>query len=239
MCPGQRQSDPGIAEGSKQGTRPDCITGQAMPRQRNPETLLSPRQHEVRRGASRADARIERRGSVVLLPQCPRGVRVAVVQEPKALEILWRAGSVMCRPVRRADYRVQLVIHQRYAGKPGPGPATHPDREIGAFVDRRVETLVDDQGHFEPRMYCFERGESGTSHRTANEGVVAMATECRRLVSRTAATALSSSEMQESAARPSDWPSAEKVRVPRTGIGSLPWSVAGTSKPTKSGAVRT
>ena len=40
-----------------------------------------------------------------------------------------------------------------------------------------------------------------------------MATECRRLVSRNAATALSSSERQESAARPNEWPSAEKVRA--------------------------
>ena len=132
-----------------------------MPRQRNPEALLSPRQHEVRRGESRADTRIESRGAVVLLPQCPGGVRVTVVQEPKALEILWRARTAMRRPVRRADHRVQLIVHQRYAGKPGPGPAAHPDREIGAFVGRRVKTLVDDHGHFEPWMSCFERGESG------------------------------------------------------------------------------
>ena len=115
--------------------------------------LLGPRQHEVRRGESRADTRIECRGAVVLLPKCPGGVGVAVVQEPKALEILWRARTAMRRPVRRADHRVRLIVHQRYAGKPGPGPAAHPDRDIGAFVGWRVGMLiegrwVDEAGRF-------------------------------------------------------------------------------------------
>ena len=100
------ERDPSVAQGSKQGTRLDGVAGQAMSCQCNPEAELGPGKHGVRRVEPRSGPGIERRWPVALLPDCPRGVGVTIVQQSKVAEILCLAWLALRRPVGRAHYQV-------------------------------------------------------------------------------------------------------------------------------------